>query len=73
VWDSPIHLLIILTVFVFLAVPYFIPTIIAYRKRKANRAAILAINVLLGWTFVGWVVALVWALKVDAVDQQRAP
>ena len=65
-WDSPMHLLIILIV---LCVPYFIPTIIAYSRHKASRAAILALNLFLGWTFIGWVVALVWALKVDAADR----
>lgn len=47
---------------------YFLPTIVAYRKQKANRAAIFAVNLFLGWTFLGWLFALIWALKVDAVD-----
>lgn len=65
-----VHLLIVLAVtFVLLGVPYFIPTIIAYSRKKANRLAILALNALLGWTIVGWVVALVWALKIDVVDR----
>jgi hypothetical protein len=71
-WDSPIHLLIVLFVALVFCVPYFVPSIIALYKRKSNRGAILAMNILLGWTFVGWIVALVWALKVDVVDQ-RAP
>ncbi|HXX45715.1 MAG TPA: superinfection immunity protein [Candidatus Acidoferrales bacterium] len=68
-WDSPIHLLIVLFVLLFLCVPYFVPTIIAFYRKKANRLAILAVNVLLGWTLIGWVIALVWALKVDVVDR----
>lgn len=47
---------------------YFLPAIIAYRRHKANRAAILAVNLFLGWTFLGWVFSLIWALKVDAID-----
>lgn len=43
---------------------YFIPTIIGLRKR--NAAAIFMLNLFLGWTFVGWVVALVWAFTVDS-------
>lgn len=42
---------------------YFLPTIVA--RGNKNFAAICALNVLLGWTFVGWVAALVWALKRD--------
>jgi len=68
-WDSPMHLLIVLLVMLVLCVPYFIPTFIAFYRKKVNLAAILAMNVLLGWTFVGWVIALIWALKVDVVDR----
>ena len=39
---------------------YFIPTAVA--KGHRHRDAIFALNLLLGWTFIGWVVALVWAL-----------
>lgn len=42
---------------------YFLPSIIG--KNKRNSGAILAVNFFLGWTFVGWVLALVWALMKD--------
>jgi hypothetical protein len=53
-----------------------IPTIVGWRKQ--NHGAILALNLFLGWTLVGWVVALVWAMTNDApepkvVAQQTAP
>ncbi len=40
---------------------YFLPTIIAWVRAHYNRVAILALNLLLGWTVVGWVVSLVWS------------
>jgi Superinfection immunity protein len=40
---------------------YFVPTIKAYQEGKSNRQAILLLNIFLGWTVIGWVVALVWA------------
>jgi hypothetical protein len=40
---------------------YLIPTLIAYRRRHHNRAAIALLNILLGWTFFGWALALIWA------------
>lgn len=40
---------------------YFLPAIKAYQENKTNRQAILILNLFLGWTLVGWVVALVWA------------
>jgi uncharacterized membrane protein len=44
---------------------YFFPTIIARSKKKRNAVAIFAVNLFLGWTLVGWVIALVWALTVE--------
>ena len=44
---------------------YFVPSFIAVNKNKRNKNAIFALNLLLGWTFVGWVVALVWSLMKD--------
>lgn len=34
----------------------------AYYRQHHNFAAIVATNVLLGWTVLGWIVALVWSL-----------
>lgn len=42
---------------------YFIPTLIAIGKR--NFVAILALNLLLGWSIIFWIVALVWSLTKD--------
>jgi len=42
---------------------YFIPTALAWRKR--NVWAIFALNLLLGWTVIGWIIALVWGLTKD--------
>ena len=40
---------------------YFLPSILGAQKR--NAIAIFVLNLFLGWTLVGWVVALVWALS----------
>ena len=45
---------------------YFIPTGVAAIRHKRNAGAICILNLLLGWTVVGWVIALVWAAMVDA-------
>lgn len=41
---------------------YLIPYIIAGARKTTHSTAILFLNLLLGWTFLGWVGALVWAL-----------
>ena len=40
---------------------YFIPSFIASDKKIRNQ--VFALNLLLGWTFLGWVIALIWSLK----------
>jgi hypothetical protein len=42
---------------------YFLPAIIGRKKRNAG--SILLLNIFLGWTFIGWIVALVWATSAD--------
>ncbi len=40
---------------------YFLPTIISHNKKHTLGIAIL--NLFLGWTFLGWVGALIWAVS----------
>ena len=54
-----------LPIFGFGFVLYFLPSIIAFSRSKRDAVSILVLNLLLGWTAIGWVVALVWALKQD--------
>jgi len=42
---------------------YLAPSIVAQRYQHPRQPAILMLNVALGWTIVGWIVALVWALN----------
>jgi len=44
---------------------YFIPAITAYESNRKNKSAILILNIFLGWTILGWIIALVWATKKD--------
>jgi len=41
---------------------YFIPTIIAFSRNHKNKIGIFLLNLLAGWTFLGWVGALVWSV-----------
>ena len=41
---------------------YFLPTVIAYRRKHHNRLPIFVVNLLLGLTGLGWIAALVWSL-----------
>jgi ABC-type sugar transport system permease subunit len=48
-----------------LSIFYFLPFAIAFNRKRANTGAIFALNLFLGWSLIGWVVALVWALKEE--------
>jgi hypothetical protein len=50
----------IVTLFLFL-VFYFLPWIWAGLRGHHQRSAIAVLNLLLGWTVLGWIIALVWA------------
>jgi len=41
---------------------YFLPAIIAAARQTHNSTGILLLNIFLGWTIVGWIVALVLAI-----------
>jgi hypothetical protein len=41
---------------------YFLPAIIAAVRHTHNSLGILFLNLFLGWTFIGWVVALMMAI-----------
>jgi len=42
---------------------YLLPTGIALWRGHGEITKILLVNFLVGWTIIGWVVALVWSLK----------
>ncbi|HKM79600.1 MAG TPA: superinfection immunity protein [Candidatus Acidoferrum sp.] len=50
---------------------YFIPTFIVWNKTKKNTTAIFVLNLLAGWTGIGWLVALIWALTSDVTDAEK--
>ena len=38
---------------------YFLPTIVGWKTEHSN--GIMVLNLFLGWTFIGWVGAFIWA------------
>jgi hypothetical protein len=46
---------------------YFLPAYLA--RNHANFTGILLLNLLAGWTFIGWIIALVWALSSQRQGQ----
>ena len=61
----PLLVFFFLPIFGFGFILYFLPSIVAFARSKRDAVSIFVLNLLLGWTAVGWVIALVWALKQD--------
>ena len=55
------HLLFALLLIPFGAI-HFLPTIIAALRDARSVVGIFLLNLFLGWTVIGWVVALIWAI-----------
>ena len=47
---------------------YFIPTVVGLYRGCERIAGIVVLNIFLGWTFIGWVIALIWASSGDKVS-----
>lgn len=56
-----IFILLCIAAFGFFVILYFIPTLVALFKRRPLKSVFL-LNLLAGWTAIGWVAALIWAL-----------
>ena len=50
---------------------YFLPILFAEMRQHHQMKAIVALTILLGWTFLGWAAALVWSLT--AVQRNHSP
>lgn len=48
---------------------YLIPSLVAAARNNHNSGAIFILNLLAGWTFLGWLVALIWAFTTPAPAQ----
>jgi Superinfection immunity protein/zinc-ribbon domain len=51
------------------AAVYFLPTIIGASRHKTNLVGIFLVNFFLGWSVIGWVIALIWAVSTGRADQ----
>jgi hypothetical protein len=50
----------------FLLALYFLPALVAGSRHLPERGAITVLNLFLGWTFIGWVIALLWAITAPS-------
>jgi Superinfection immunity protein len=62
----PSNVALAVVLLVLTAILYLFPGIVAVQRDHRHAVAILVFDLFLGWTFLGWVIALIWALtEVD--------
>lgn len=59
------ELIFALIVIVLLIAFYFLPFIIAVNRKHKNRVPIFLVNLIFGWSFLGWIAALVWSFTAN--------
>src|SRR5215472_10636775 len=73
--STPIRNMDVVLVVAALLAFYFLPAIVGSLRKHHNAAAILTLNLLAGWTAVGWIIALVWAMTATraarSLSEQR--
>lgn len=47
-----------------------IPCVIAYKRKCANFVLIDLLSFFLSWTIIGWVIAMVWAIRGSSDPQE---
>lgn len=50
---------------------YWVPGMIACMRKHRDAGAINVLNLFLGWTLIGWVVALVWAFTGNVKEVSK--
>lgn len=48
---------------------YFFPAMVAAIRGHHQTVAIFALNAMLGWTVIGWAIALIWALTAKRTNR----
>jgi len=61
--NSVLASLIAIVVIAAVTAAYFTPALIGGRRHVANQRSVIVVNFFLGWTMVGWVIALAMALR----------
>jgi len=61
-------MLLDLLMIVFFIAVMFAPTYIAYKRKLKRRFACFWINLLVGWTIIGWIPLIAWAALTSAIE-----
>ena len=62
IWVLVLEARTVMSFILFLIALYWLPTLIAIVRQTQSALGIAMLNCFFGWTVIGWIVALVWAL-----------
>ncbi|KXK67303.1 hypothetical protein BC89_32885 [Pseudomonas monteilii] len=52
---------------------YFLPTFVAAKRGHPNGTSIFLLDLFLGWTFIGWLAALIWSASAIKKAEETSP
>ncbi len=53
-----------------IAILYMLPTLIAYARDIPQRGTITVVNIIFGWTLIGWIIAFLWAMIAETTADE---
>ena len=63
----------VLIIFFLIVVFYLLPIIISATRSTEHQGMIFFINILFGWTVLGWIAALIWAIVEKPLTLTKRP
>ena len=63
------YFILILAVLAIIA--YFIPSIIGLKRKIRNKEILVIVNLLCGWTCVGWILCLIWSITEQTTSVKK--
>lgn len=60
-----------LILFILGAIFYLLPTVIASARGAGHQGMIIFINLVFGWTVLGWIAALIWAIVEKPAEENK--
>jgi len=65
-YDNTVFVIILLLCLII----YMLPTLIAYARDIPSRQTVTVVNIILGWTLIGWLICFLWATLAEiSVDE----
>jgi uncharacterized membrane protein len=54
---------------ILVVVLYMLPTFLAFGREHPRRQDVAVVNILFGWTLIGWIAVFLWALLARPQEQ----